>query len=216
MYLSKKEDVASARLKAKPVVVLKDKPAAEAEAPPITAALGLDTFRNDFDNIFSKRFELSVSEAHSTLDHQTFQKISKIEKQEKKNVSRHDYIKYNKDLREKVVTDHNYGRYSSTKLVEAALLRNMMPVPKKDFKNAEPKESNVRITCFRMGSFFGVPRTRQLEYTCEKIDLQTSMRDQKVPESKALRDLKYHENFLRKQRLQFVPCGSNFGHLENP
>ena len=76
MYLSKKEDVASGRLKAKPVVVLKDKPVVEEEVPPIATALGLDTFRNDFDNIFNKRFELSVSEVQSTLDNQTFQKIS--------------------------------------------------------------------------------------------------------------------------------------------
>ena len=42
------------------------------------------------------------------------------------------------------------------------------------------------------------------------------MRDQKVPESIALKDLNYRQRFLRNKRLQFVPCGSNFGMVEDP
>ena len=30
------------------------------------------------------------------------------------------------------------------------------------------------------------------------------------------KDFRYHQNYLKKQRVQFAPCGSNFGHVEDP
>ena len=122
----------------------------------MAATLGLDNFRSDFDNIFSKKFDMSISELQSTIDQQyPFNIQSTMSKPDDKSLNSFRYVKYNKDIKEKVVTDHSYGRYSSTKLNEAFAKKNYIPGACMDPHNGEPKESNVRITCFKLGSFFG-------------------------------------------------------------
>lgn len=148
-----------------------------------SADVGGDDFKIDLNNIFNEKYDRSISEMQSSVHHTAQSKHYAT--------GGHDHFtKYNKDLREKVVTDHQYGKYSPTRRTEA-------PPPRIDRHNKEPKESNVRITCFQTGSFFGVPRTKQLSYTCEKIDLKTSLKGQKDPESIVHRDVRYHKRFFR-------------------